>query len=43
MGHEKDADFYNSVYQSSEKYKKKPELIEYYYEVWCEGINQIKN
>jgi trans-aconitate methyltransferase len=43
MGYEKDADFYNSVYQSSEKYKKKPELIEYYYEVWCEGINQIKN
>jgi tetratricopeptide (TPR) repeat protein len=43
MGHEKDADFYNSVYQSSEKYKKKPELIEYYYEVWCEGINLIKN
>lgn len=43
MGQERDADFYNSVYQSSEKYKRKPELIEYYYEVWCEGINQIKN
>ena len=43
MGEEKDADFYNSVYNHSEKYKRRPELIDYYYDVWCEGINQIKN
>ncbi|MBE9141750.1 class I SAM-dependent methyltransferase [Planktothrix mougeotii] len=43
MGTEKDADFYNRVYLTSEKYKRHPELIDYYYEVWCEGINQIKN
>lgn len=43
MGEEKDKHFYNNVYSNSQEYKKGPEGMEHYYEVWCEGINQIKN